>query len=172
MQPELEHIRHDPNHAFACFRRTEPSFAFAWHRHAACELTLITAGSGRRFVGDHIEPYEPGDLVLLGSNLPHTWQSTSDGLHSAVVVQFHADFLGEEFWGAPEMRRVGRMLERAATGLRFRGKVARRTGAQLQAMPDQARTKRLLSLLGVLADLSEGRPERLTSRIYDTRPSP
>jgi predicted RNA-binding Zn-ribbon protein involved in translation (DUF1610 family) len=40
-----------------------------WHYHPACELTFISRGAGTRLVADHIELFESGDLVLIGSNV-------------------------------------------------------------------------------------------------------
>jgi hypothetical protein len=62
-------------------------------------LTLIIQGNGKRFVGDSIENFEAGDLVLLGSNLPHFWRSdkvfyeNSKPVSEAIVIQFSTNFI-------------------------------------------------------------------------------
>ncbi|WP_212744130.1 hypothetical protein [Ramlibacter sp. 2FC] len=55
------------------FDRQLPDFPFNWHYHPEFELTLTLNSEGMRFVGDHIESYGDGDLVLVGPNLPHAW---------------------------------------------------------------------------------------------------
>lgn len=46
-----------------------------FHFHESCEIVLIEEGYGKRIVGDHIDDFEKGDLVLMGPNLPHIWQN-------------------------------------------------------------------------------------------------
>src|SRR5579862_7749639 len=90
-------------------------FPFNWHYHPEIELTLIVKGRGLRFVGDSIQDYSEGDLCLLGSNTPHTWQSApvkGRSVHS-VVILFLKEFLGREFFGKPEARAIHELLERA-----------------------------------------------------------
>ncbi len=53
-------------------------------------------------VGDHIDRYIDGDLVLIGKNLPHVWRSDETrSVKKAVslVVHFMRDFLGAGFSG-------------------------------------------------------------------------
>ncbi len=42
-----------------------------FHFHNVYELALIITSSGKRIVGDNIEEFTKGDLVLLGPNIPH-----------------------------------------------------------------------------------------------------
>lgn len=158
MRASLEAIHTGPDASFACFQRVDDSFEFEWHFHPEFELTLITSGRGRRFVGDHIEDYHSGDLVLLGSNIPHTWQSSSNNrstAHEAVVVQFRHDFLGGAFFEQPETRRVARLLVRASRGLHFAGPTARSATKILAELPNRQGLERLLCLLKAL-DLLAG----------------
>jgi AraC-like DNA-binding protein len=146
--------------------RDDPCFKFEWHFHSEYELTLILNSRGRRFVGDSIDDYRGGDLVLVGPNLPHTWCSTTDhrrcGRHKAIVVQFADSFLGEGFFARPELQDVGRLLKRSAVGLCFERCTARDyVTRQICRMGEIHGLDRLLALLTVLAQLT---------RLYDARP--
>src|SRR6478672_11896129 len=100
MRAHFEKVIKPTDHSFHCFRRDEPFFPFAWHYHPELELTWIEASEGERIVGDHVASYGPGELVLLGSNLPHAWASSvpdasrDPDAARAIVIQFDAAFAG------------------------------------------------------------------------------
>lgn len=122
MQAHLEPRRPSPpEQSFVFFDRVDQEFAFDWHYHPELELTLIESGSGTRFVGDSIEPYGPGDLVLLGPSLPHTWSSDTSsawgGSQRARVLLFGADLIPPELRKLPEFSTIAQLLTRAARGV-------------------------------------------------------
>ena len=76
MRPYLEHLPVPPDASWSMLnRRLDEAIPFQWHHHPEFELTLTLNSRGERFIGDHVGSYEPGDLVLVGPNLPHSWAS-------------------------------------------------------------------------------------------------
>src|SRR5438128_2277623 len=53
-------------------------YAAAWHFHPEYQITLVLKSRGHRLVGDSVAPLAAGDLVLVGSNLPHVWHTDQD----------------------------------------------------------------------------------------------
>lgn len=106
---------------FKWFIRRQAALDFSWHFHQEYELTLITKGSGTRYVGTSVQPYQPGDLVLLGPDLPHTFASEPDPARpaEAIVAQFREDFLGPGFFALPQFSGVGALLDSASRGVLF-----------------------------------------------------
>jgi AraC-like DNA-binding protein len=167
MQARLEKIAPPGGVSFVCKRRRDPRFEFLWHRHPEYELTLVVRSRGKRFVGDSIADYGDGDLVLLGPDLPHTWHSEGPGRHEAIVVQFSEGFLGKDFFAAPEMLPVRRLLDRSAQGLLFGGRTRRLAARRMDGMERRAGLGRLLGLLELLAFLARSREARpLSSRTF------
>jgi hypothetical protein len=61
---------------FTIFERKKTDFDFPLHYHEEMELNFISNAVGaRRVVGDHIEEITDVELVLIGSNLPHVWET-------------------------------------------------------------------------------------------------
>jgi len=77
MRAAFEHIEPTAQLSWKLHVRREQRFDFLWHFHREYELTLITKGSGTRLVGDGVQDYVPGDLTLIGPEVPHTYVSQS-----------------------------------------------------------------------------------------------
>src|SRR5688572_6360870 len=61
---------------FTIFKRVKSEFDFPLHYHEELELNFILNAKGaRRVIGDHIEEIDNLELVLVGSNLPHVWET-------------------------------------------------------------------------------------------------
>lgn len=161
----FEHVATGPEQSWHFSERHGTRFGFSWHFHPEFELTLITEGTGTRFVGDRIEAYEPGDLVLIGPQLPHTYVSApGPDHHGAIVAQFRHDFLGEGFFDRPEFAKVEELLRRSWRGLAFFGNP---DTSALRELEQLAPSRRTLALLGVLCGLADHRSVRpLASEHY------
>ena len=162
--------------------KAEARFSHGWHCHPEFELTCIQASQGQRLVGDSIENYRSGDLVLLGPDVPHTWNSeeippsreSKRPLHRAIVIQFDGNFLGRGFFDAPEFETVASLLARANRGLRIEGTTRDWAAREMAAMARRDRFERLVSLLRILQRLSLSRDDDVTpiSRFpVDTAPA-
>ncbi len=153
-----EKIQTLPGRSFAFREFDLPAFDSPRHFHPEFELTLVTGGTGRRFVGDHIAEYGPGDLALLAPNLPHFWRTESAGnpeeRSRSLVVQFLPEFLGSEFFELPELDALKGLFAHASRGLRFTGRTQERASEILRRMVTRSPQGQLLGLLEALDVLS------------------
>ncbi|MCK0144385.1 AraC family transcriptional regulator [Arenibacter sp. F26102] len=114
------------NSSFTVTQNSYSHFLKIWHYHPELELVYIAKSTGTRFIGDGIEKFSEGDLVLIGKNLPHMWlndevyfEPDSDLVSEAIAIHFKEDFLGLEFLGAIEMKPILQLIKRAAQGIKF-----------------------------------------------------
>jgi AraC-like DNA-binding protein len=159
MRPLFEKVAVPPGASWALLdRRLDDGIPFQWHYHPELELTLTLNSRGQRYVGDNISRYDDGDLVLLGPNLPHTWNSAEqirDGQpHHAVVMWFSETWAASLVGRLAEMRPIGALLERAGRGLAFSEAASRATRELIISIPARRPADRLLRLLEVLTILA------------------
>lgn len=155
----FEHVRHDRDLGILFRDVTGPALQFPWHFHPELELTHIVRGSGRRYVGDSIEPFDDGDLCLVGGNTPHCWLTEQGhvGPVHARVIQFLPESIGAGLSSAVTFRPLWRLFERARRGLLFSGRAHARTAEIMRELFTE-RTRsldRYVGLLGILSELSE-----------------
>jgi AraC-like DNA-binding protein len=121
MRVNEEQVSH-PDRAFRFLRFETDRFRGDRHRHRQLELTWIEAGVGLRFVGDDATPFAAGDLVLLGSNVAHSWVSSKRRIATkaaATVIQFAPELLALP--QVPELASLGPLAARAQRGLSIEG---------------------------------------------------
>ena len=168
-----EQVEH-PDRAFRFLRFESDAFRGDRHRHRQLELTWIEAGVGMRFVGDSVEPFGPGDLVLLGPNLAHGWVSARRGALrrvAATVLQFSPELLANPM--LPELARLAPLVHRAGAGLAIRGRIHREVTDLLVRMRSMGPVARLGALFGVLGLVDEhGRALRTVAARASSGPTP
>ncbi len=123
--PDLGYETPDESGFIRCLSHGFPTPLARWHHHEEYELHLITATSGKVFVGDWIGHFQPGQLILTGPRLPHNWVSTdvpAGGVAARdLVIQFLHGPIETGSQHIPELREVLPLLERAKHGIEFFG---------------------------------------------------
>lgn len=155
MKALFEKISADEGSSFLTRYVALPQFDAPLHYHPEFELTLIVKGQGKRFVGDHVGNFKAGDLVLLGSNLPHFWRSDThpkdeNELHEAVVIQFSNHFVNNILNNLPECLSIMALLNKAKSGIRFPETLAH----YIYQVFETTGLKRLLALINALEQLA------------------
>ncbi len=168
MKARYEHIQpRQDGRTIASYRIAPSAFEFNWHFHPEFELTWIIAGRGSRLVGDHVESFAADDLVLLGANLPHTWQSDRNATNcEAIVVQFPSAVFQAGLDQLAEMEGLMRMLDAAAFGLHFEPACAQAIRDMLTQLVETTGAGRVARLIDVLACLVHHPSRRLASQGY------
>ncbi|MGI2055879.1 AraC family transcriptional regulator [Shewanella baltica] len=78
MKPLCEKVIPDENSSWRYFRYEWDHMDLNWHYHPEYEICLTLNSYGMRYVGDHIARYGDYDLVIIGPDMPHGWQSEAN----------------------------------------------------------------------------------------------
>jgi AraC-like DNA-binding protein len=157
MNPQLLKVLPNPNHSFSARRDEVPYFFNRWHFHPELELIHIEEGSGIQFMGDNMERFAAGDVVLVGSNLPHYWRCDEVYFEGnpklnaiATVAHFKIDFWGQTFLELPENIKLRGLLQKAQRGLKIGEKTSDKVKVLLQQLVHAEETSRICLLLQAL----------------------
>ncbi len=172
---QFERIAHPQGSAIAYLNFRYRYFPRPWHYHPEMELLLITAGHGKRFVGDSVEDFAPGDLVLTGGGLPHYYMSdrtyydpAAELWCSSETLQFPPHLFSDGMLALDEFAAVRKLIEESRYGVKFtvppHSSAVQRMMRHVGSLQGVARAAALMRLLDVL---SRNYPYRmLTSQSY------
>lgn len=161
MKPQLLKIALQPSQSFSVRNDSVPYFFNALHFHPEIELVHIEEGSGTQYVGNHLQLFKSGDMVLTGSNLPHLWkcddvyfipQSTLRA--KATVIHFLPEAFGLDFFEMPEHKIIKQLFQKAKLGLTIEGEtkiVISKFMQELLALKGPTSIIKLLQILDVLS---------------------
>ena|SRR6218665_2480255 len=156
--PVLESVSPDVGSSFTCLKYSsnENIKTNFWHYHPEIELIFLFGGSGKRQIGSNISYFTDGDLILIGSNLPHCGMTNENTKNEyEVVIQFSMDFLGSQFWKAPEMMRISSLLEKAKSGIVYGEEVKKALKSRIDALTEASSLTKLMILVEILDELSQ-----------------
>jgi AraC-like DNA-binding protein len=157
-KPDFESISPDTGHSYkyAFFDKNRPNTKqLKWHYHPEVELVYINTGVGKRQVGTHLSNYRNGDLILIGSYLPHT--GFTRGLEEnqkEIVIQFRADLFEGAFQNLAELKAINPLLEKSKKGIVFNGQIKEDIGYRMEGLQYESEIDGLLTLVKILYDLS------------------
>lgn len=144
------------NQSFLVRKFIEKVFSAPYHFHPEYELTLIVRGSGKRYVGSHMQNFFSGDLVLLGPNLPHCWKTENEaaGKSESIVIQFREDCMGEDFFNKPEMQAIRNLLNKSNNGVYFKDDVDALKQKMIVLLNEKDDCRKFITLIDLLHTLT------------------
>jgi len=153
-----------PNDCFMVFDRRKSNFDFPIHFHEEFELNFIENAKGaKRIIGDHIEVIDELELVLVGSNVPHSWmgyESQKKDIHE-ITIQFHKDLFDEKFLQRNQLSFIRSLFERSGRGILFSAETILKIRPRLLALGQKSGFDSVLQLISILHDLSISENTRL-----------
>ncbi len=157
MKPEKEEVVKKPTESFYVGHYRQRYFQRTWHYHPEYELILITQGHGTRVIGNNQSPFEEGDLVLLGGNIPHAWFShpsffdeNNKEVCESIYIQFNRSIFGNYFSNLPEMKPINILLNKAVLGLQLMVDMKAPIVLEILQLPKMYGLERLLKLIAIL----------------------
>ena len=161
-----------------------PRFTYPWHFHSEYEIIYVEKGEGDCLVGDSIISYSKGDLILFGSELPHSMQSPPDGGEESdneektepkvrgVNIQFEKDFMHYSISQYSQFIPIRNLLEDACRGIKFTITRSGKIIKLLEQIPSAKGADQIILLLSLLQMMAISNHRKyLTTSHYTPSPS-
>ena len=155
--------------SFSVSRQQLPRFLNIWHFHEEIEIIYIVQSDGTKFIGDSISKFLEGDLVMIGSCLPHLWLNSrcyfeqKDLRAESLSIHFHPHCFGKTFFDIPEMGQLKRLIAQSQLGLEIQGPQKERIVRNMETLQEEKETKRFVSLMNTLLLIAEAPEKRMLS---------
>jgi AraC-like DNA-binding protein len=172
MEPILQRLPLSKDLSYIYERYESPYFETPWHYHVEFEIVLCDGGFGKKVIGNHTSEYKEGDIILIGSKLPH-WFSADEAFYAkeklplpaSIVIQFRLDSFGGSFFDLAEMSLVKSLLEKAKFGLEFYGNTKEQIKNVIKANLQKTSLEKFLSLFEILQIMAESKEQQTLSEI-------
>ncbi|QBN18333.1 AraC family transcriptional regulator [Flavobacterium nackdongense] len=157
-------------------------FTYPLHFHSEFEIIYIKEGTGTRFLGNSITTFQAGDLLLIGSNLPHFMKS-DDAYHlgntdlrvKGTIIQFEKDFMYYAVNNYPHFIKIKNLLQESQRGIYFAAANFPKLQDLIEKIPLENGLNQLMLFLEILKEMSETENRQTISTtdfvnetIYDT----
>lgn len=157
MLPNLEMVEANINHSFHINHLKVSHFPSVRHFHPEVEILLVVKGTGTRYLGDSVERFSPGDLVMIGPNVPHEWLSDKQDQEEgseAIYILFNPEVLGKQFWNLPESKIIYKIIRQSERGIKLTGRTRNEVEDLMNMLEDAYGFTRIILLMSILEKIA------------------
>jgi len=162
MKATFQKIEANINHSFNVEHLTFQYFPHPILFHPDVEILLVISGTGTRFIGDSIGHFGPGDLIMIGPNVPHGWQSdekytrkNSNLVSEVKFILFKPEIFGDQFWKLPESKAILRLIQLSQRGIKLTGTTLNDVTLLIDSINSAVGFNRIIQLLKILEIIVE-----------------
>jgi len=146
-----------------------PHFYDIFHQHQEIQLTLIEESTGTLFLDDYVGEFRPGNVFVMGANVPHVFKNDKLYYHQdnpeqakSTSIYFREDVLGKDFLQMPEAWKIRDFITRTKRCLKFGSATYHKLLPLVHALLQSKDTDRIINFFSIIKLLSEGEYTYLT----------
>ncbi|OUR94588.1 AraC family transcriptional regulator [Flavobacteriales bacterium 34_180_T64] len=138
------------------------------HQHEEIQMSLIVEGEGTLVVGDTVNEYKQGDILIIGSYLPHVFKSDPKLNQQAhmLTLFFTRRSFGKHFFELEEVKELHLFFKRSKQGFKIMSHKKMMTRL-FNELKNESKLSRFIILLELLQFASKANYKSLSSFIYD-----
>ncbi len=152
------------NSTLSLIERDMSFFKAPFHFHPEFELVYIVESYGKRIIGDSIGPFAPGDMVFIGSSLPHVWlndaifyKNIPELKAKAIVLYFNKGLFTPTFYKIKETVKLNEFFQKASRGFSINGKTKNIIAEKLNQLLQKNDFEKIIGIFEILQILSQSK---------------
>ena len=160
-KPEYDALIYQEDHEYIFYDK--------FHQHKEIQVSLIAKGSGTLIVGDTINDYKEGDVLVIGGNLPHVFKSDDGLTYKSLMLTlfFTKSAFGDSFFELEELRILLSFFKKAENGFKV---VSTAILKELfTTLKKTSKFDRFVTLLQIVKILSNTKTKTLSSFVYEKK---
>ncbi|MES2275285.1 MAG: AraC family transcriptional regulator [Bacteroidota bacterium] len=170
MKAKLKKLTNSANQSFGLQLSRHYHAYNELHYHSEIELIYIIEGQGVLLIGDKIEPVKTGDVLMIGSNLPHLFRFDTFTFEHPLFKQgrvelpvelltlhFNPDIFGNQFIALPENEYLQTVIRNSAGSPAFFGELRDSVIEMLYQLLNAGPYQRMMLLMQLLALIADGK---------------
>jgi len=139
------------------------------HQQETWELSYIITGSGARIIGDVVENFSKGEVILIPPNIPHCWSfdesvHDSEGNIENITIVFENDFLERCKNLFPELFNSITNLQSNENAVSFKDELLEKLQVLMTSMIHQNDIERISSFIKLLELISYCKDMQIVGR--------
>lgn len=146
------------------------------HVHPEYQISLILKGNGVLSIGNSLEEFQPGDIYVIASNVPHVFKNKPEYFQQQATAKTHMVSLffnpltfGRRVLQLPELTKIDEFLKEAARGVKILPNLAIELKELITRLKEAKGATRLILFLEVLNKIALSEDKVFLSSIpYET----
>lgn len=159
-KPEHDALVYQEDHEFVFYDK--------FHQHEEIQVSYIAEGEGTLVVGDTVNHYKKGDVLVIGSKLPHVFKSEMITNKKSLMLSFFftENSFGKHFFKLEELSQFRLFFKRSENGFKA---ISHKQKLQYYffKLKESSKFERFIILLNILDILSKSRYKPLSSFVYE-----
>ena len=137
------------------------------HQHEEIQLCALVKGEGTLVVGDTLNNYKPGDIFVIGSNVPHVFKSDNSTNKSSLTLSlfFTKTAFGDDFFTLGDFIEVEKLFNISVNGAKLTSHKKELLDLFF-ALKEASNLDRFVLFLKIISQIIKAKTNTLSTFIY------
>lgn len=137
------------------------------HQHKEIQLSYIVKGEGTLIIGDTINDYKSGDILVIGSNLPHVFKSDTSTVDESFMISlfFTKTSFGKDFFTLDDFKELRPFFKKSRSGFKILSN-QQKIQKQFLSLQTASNLDRFMGFFEILKLIKKSRTKALAAFIY------